>query len=324
MTLLLNTAQLTGIPVGISGCLLGQNVRYNGGHKRSAFCVDNLAEYFDFKPVCPEMAIGLGVPRPTIKLQGDFQSPRLVSSQDGLLDVTDAMVEFAEAQALQADSLSGFIFMRDSPSCGLYSTKVYNPSNGLYPKRRAGLFAEAIVAANPRLPVEEEGRLNDAVLRENFIARVFVYQALKTVLATGAHARSLVAVHSQLKFFVMAYGQPLYRTLGQLVARAGVGDPQSVWNQYLDTLMTATRKAPNKKGHTNVLFHLLGYLKKDVASHLRQPLASAIEEYRLGQVPLAVPMALVGHYLEHYASDYIRQQLYLRPYPAALGLRNAI
>ncbi|WP_053981604.1 YbgA family protein [Marinagarivorans algicola] len=311
------------VPVGISACLMGQEVRYNGGHKRSVFCMRELATYFDFKTVCPEVAIGMSIPRPAIRMQGDFNDPRIVGSDGGDLDVTDALKDYSAKEAAMAHTLSGFIFMKNSPSCGLYSSKVYT-EKGVHPKKRAGVFASAIVAANPNLPVEEEGRLNDPVLRESFIARVFVYHELRMLAQKGKTAAKLVALHSRLKYFVMSYGQSLYKTLGQLVARAGVGSIDEVWAEYETTLMQGTQKPPNHRGHSNVLYHLLGYVNDEVKGPLRQELVEAIEEYRKHQVPLAVPMKLLGHYLDHYASDYIKQQVYLRPHPRELGLRNAL
>lgn len=311
------------IPVGVSACLMGQEVRYNGGHKRSLFCLHDLAPYFDFTAECPEVAIGLGVPRPAIRLHGDFERPDVIGSDNTSLNVTAALTSYSQDRAKMGANLSGYIFMKDSPSCGLYSAKVYT-STGVHPKKRAGIFAAALVAANPNLPVEEEGRLNDAVLRENFIARVYVYHRLKLIEAEGISAAKLVAFHSQLKFFVMSYSQKLYKQLGQLVAKAGVGAITKVWQEYVRELMAGTRKAPNHRGHSNTLYHLLGYLKDTVPSDFRRELAASIEEYRNHQVPLAVPMKLLSHYLDHYASDYVRQQIYLQPHPRALGLRNAL
>lgn len=311
------------IPVGISACLMGQEVRYNGGHKRSVFCSKDLTPYFEYRTYCPEMAIGMGVPRPTIRLQGDFNNPQVVGTKNADLNVTKPLGAYSQEQARKMSDLSGFIFMKDSPSCGAFTTKVYT-DNGVHQKRRGGIFASAVMAENPNLPVEEGGRLNDPVLRESFIARVYIYNTIRLMTEAGVTPRQLVDFHSTLKYFAMSYGQRLYKQLGQIVAAAGVGCFEGVWRHYVSALMSGTRKAPNRKGHTNALYHLLGYLKKDVPGPFRQELAASIDEYRKRIVPLAVPMKLVGHYLEHYASDYIRQQVYLQPYPAELGLRNAL
>ncbi len=221
------------------------------------------------------------------------------------------------------DDLSGFIFMKNSPSCGLYSTKVYT-EKGIHQKKRGGIFATAVVKAHPNLPVEEEGRLNDPVLRESFIARVFIYDQIRQMGELGVTPAAVVSFHSKLKYLVMSYGQPLYVQLGRIVARAGVGAIDDVWQEYVSALMQGTQKAPNRKGHSNALYHLLGYLKKDLAGGVRQELAESIEEYRRDIVPLAVPMKLLGHYIGHSSSDYIREQVYLKPYPRELGLRNAL
>ena len=311
------------IPVGVSACLMGEEVRYNGGHKQSIFCVRNLAPYFAFETVCPEVGIGMSVPRPAIRLHGDFNAPRVIGSDREDIDVTQALNQFSAERASAMAGLSGFIFMKNSPSCGLYSAKVYT-DKGVHPKKRAGIFAAAVVAANPNLPVEEEGRLNDPVLRESFIARVFVYHHLRRLECGGVTPAKLVDFHSRLKYFVMSYGQAVYKRLGQIVAGAGIGSIESVWRSYVSALMQGTQKAPTHKGHSNVLYHLLGYLRAEVPSAFRQELAQAIEEYRKKEVPLAVPMKLLAHYLDHYSTDYIRQQIYLQPYPRELGLRNAL
>ena len=311
------------IPIGISACLMGQEVRYNGGHKRSVFCLRNLAPYVDYRTFCPEVAIGMGVPRPAVRLQVDFDAPRVVASDGGALDVTDDLARYSHEAALSMGDLSGFIFMKNSPSCGLYSTKVYT-EKGIHQKKRGGIFASAVTEAHPNLPVEEEGRLNDPVLRESFIARVFIYDQIRQMSEQGIKPSVMVSFHSKLKYLVMSYGQPLYTQLGRIVARAGVGDVGDVWQEYISTLMQGTQKAPNRRGHSNALYHLLGYLKKDLSGDIRQELAESIEEYRRDLVPLAVPMKLLGHYISHSSSEYIREQVYLSPYPRELGLRNAL
>lgn len=312
------------IPVGISSCLLGQEVRYNGGHKHSRFCTDTLSEYFEFRPYCPEVAIGMGIPRETIRLVGDWDAPRAVGTKSGDLDVTDALNTYAKEVATQVGDLCGYIFMKDSPSCGVFSTKVYNEKGGPQPGKRSGLYAAQIIAKNPLLPVEEEGRLNDPKLRENFIARVFLLTDWKRTVEPTKKAKALVDFHSRYKYFVMSHGQPLYKSLGALVAKAGEGDPSANCDKYIATMMSSTMKPPSMKGHTNVLYHMVGYLRENVPGAIRQDLVQSIEDYRLGVVPLAVPLKLVQHYLDHHACEYIRTQSYINPYPYELGLRNAL
>lgn len=311
------------IPMGISSCLLGEAVRYNGGHKHSHFCTDDLSEFVEFTAYCPEVAIGLGVPREPIRLVGDFERPRVVGTVHRDMDVTDKLTQYALAVADNAAELCGYIFMKDSPSCGLFSAKVYT-EKGVHPKKTAGVFSKVLRERFPLMPMEEAGRLNDARLRENFIARAYVYFHWRTEMADDPAAAKLVAFHSRHKYFAMSYSQVLYKTLGQIVAAAGTGNIQTRTNDYIHALMTGTQRPPTKKGHANVLFHLVGYLREAVPGGVRQDLTAAIEDYRNNIVPLAVPMKLMTHYIENYASDYIKSQTYLNPYPYKLGLRNAI
>lgn len=313
----------TKIPVGISSCLLGDSVRYNGGHKHSKYCTEKLSKYFDFHSFCPEMAIGLGVPREPIRLVGEWVNPRVVGTKDETIDVTEDLRAYANEVLNTAGNLRGYIFMKDSPSCGLFSTKVYK-NGGVHQKKRAGLYADEIVKALPNLPVEEEGRLNDALLRENFIARVFLYHDWHESVMSDPTPASLVAFHSRQKYRAMSYSQSLYKELGHLVAGAGAGDFPNLCDRYISAFMQGTKKPASRKGHVNVLYHLVGYLKETVPGGLRQELTVAIEDYRKGSIALAVPMRLLQHYLENYASDYIKSQSYLNPHPYELGLRNAV
>lgn len=311
------------IPVGISSCLLGQQVRYNGGHKHDEFCTQVLGRYFQFTPYCPEVAIGMGIPREPIRLVGDLEEARALGTVHPEMDFTEPLLGYADSVRPGMDILRGYIFMKDSPSCGLYSTKIYGAKGGVALGKRAGLFAGRLQMHFPLLPMEESGRLHDPALRENFIARVYVYDRWMRQ-APGMTPHKLVEFHSQHKYFVMSFSQKLYRELGALVAKAGLGDSEQLAQDYIARLMTGTRKPPTHKGHVNVLYHMVGYLRKTVPGGIRQDLARAIEEYRLRQVPLAVPLKLMQHYLDNYASDYIRRQTYLNPYPYELGLRNLI
>ncbi len=312
------------IIVGISACLNGENVRHNGGHSRSRYCLDTLGELFSFEPCCPEVAIGMGTPRPAIRLVGDIDSPEAVGSKSPDLNVTIPLREFSETRARQVEHLSGFVFMKNSPSCGLYSAKVYRDSGYPHTERRAGIFADAIQRLNPNLPVEEDGRLNDAVLRENFIQRVFAYHDWQHTVAENPTPRDLVGFHSRYKYMVMAHSQSSYNGLGQLVATAGTGDARAIAQRYIGELMAALKMPAKRKAHTNVLLHILGYLKQTVTGGVREEIARVIEQYRIGHVHLAVPITLLQHYLNSHGSDYIRRQAYLNPYPAQLGLRNYI
>lgn len=310
------------IPVGISACLMGDEVRFNGGHKKSALCSDRLEAYFEFQRFCPEVAIGLGVPRQTIRLVGDFKTPRaIMPSTDA--DLTEHLADYGHEIAKVAQGLSGYILMKDSPSCGLFSTKVYSGTTPL-PGKRAGIFVQALKDQLPLLPMEEEARMNDAGLCENFIARVYAYHDWRVNFLPQATPQALVAFHSRYKYFVMAHGQTLYRSLGRLVAGAGVGDFAQLVKDYEWAFFNGILKPPTRRNHTNVLFHILGYLKKQVAAPLKQDLLKAVEDYHQALVPLIVPITLLKHYLTHYACDYINQQVYLTPYPEQLKLRNLL
>ena len=311
------------IPVGISSCLLGEEVRYNGGHKHQRYCTDILSRYFAFNAFCPEVAIGMGVPREPIRLVGSVSSPKAVGTKSRHMDVTQALLEYAEVMLPQMEPLCGFIWMKDSPSCGLFNTKVYG-EDGKPPLRRAGLVAGLLRQRLPLLPMEEGGRLNDPGLRENFIARVFLFSQWRQLMAQGITPAALVAFHSRQKYWVMSYGQKLYRELGRMVANAGSQPIADLAESYIQSLMDGTQSPPSRKGHVNVLYHMVGYLRETVPGSIRQDLTQSIEEYRVGQVPLAVPMKLMTHYIEHYASEYLKEQSYLDPHPFDLGLRNAL
>lgn len=312
------------IPVGISSCLLGEQVRFNGGHKQSRFCLDHLSRVFEFQGFCPEVAIGMGVPREPIRLLGSVEAPRAVGTVDPSVDVTDDLDAYGVEVGELSKSLCGYILMKNSPSCGLFSAKVYNEKGGVWPGKHAGIFARALTRVNPLIPVEEEGRLNDALLRENFIARVFAYSDWKATVAGAPTADKIVKYHSRYKYLLMAHGQAPYRELGRMVAQAGVGDVMEFADRYISAFMAAITKPASRKGHANTLYHLVGYLREEVPGTIRQELVESIEEYRKGIVNLAVPVALLKHYLKMHGSDYIKDQAYLAPYANDLGLRNAI
>lgn len=311
------------IPVGISSCLLGENVRYNGGHTQSRFCLNNLSRVFEFSSYCPEVAIGLGIPREPIRMIGPLESPRVVGTVTVENDVTDALFQYGLEIGRNSEHLSGYILMKNSPSCGYRSTKVYNGKVS-FPGKYAGMFTRGLMEQNPLLPVEEDGRLNDAVLRENFIARVYAFDDWKRNVGNEPTAQKLVNFHSRYKYMVMAHGQQPYKILGQMVAKAGIGSIVELAGEYISTFMQALQKPASRRAHTNTLAHLLGYLRDGVDGKARQAIAEEIENYRLGKVNLSVPVALLKHYLNLYGSDYIKSQSYLQPHSYDLGLRNTI
>lgn len=314
-----------GIPVGISACLMGERVRYNGGHKRSRYCLEVLQECFAFEPFCPELEAGLGVPREPIRLVGaPGEPPRVVGTKDTARDVTERLRVVGEAFVERHRHLRGFILMKGSPSCGLERVEVYR-DNGMLSHSDSGMFVRVLREHFPELPLEEEARMNDAVLRENFITRVFALDDWKRHIEGSAHFHALIQFHSRQKYLLMAHSVETYRELGRYLGCEAHGQPlKEVKTAYLRRFMAALSRPATRKSHTNALLHVLGYLKQALDSEARQGLLEAVEKYRLGQVPLAVPVRLLNHYLKRHGSDYIRQQTYLDLNPYELGLRNAL
>ncbi|MFB4251861.1 YbgA family protein [Pseudomonas idahonensis] len=310
--------------IAISACLMGVEVRYNGGHKESRLCSRVLSEHFDFVPLCPEVAIGMGTPREPIRLVGDPEQPRAVGTVDASLDVTLPLAEYGERMAAQVDDICGYIFMQNSPSCGLERVKVYQ-ANGI-PHRNGGrgIYAQAFCAQHPDLPVEEAGRLNDPVLRENFLTRVYVYRDWQALLKQGLTRRALTDFHSRCKYLLMAHHPVQYKTLGNLLGSMGKGDPNLIGPRYFSELMAALSKCATRGTHSNVLQHLSGYLKQSISPEDKQEVQHVIGQYRHGIVPLVVPLTLLKHHFRQHPDPYIAQQLYLQPHPENLSLRNAI
>jgi len=310
--------------VGVSACLLGQPVRYDGGHKRDSFIADTLAEYLELIPVCPEAAIGLGVPRPTIRLLGEVRRPRLVGALDPSLDVTEKMETFAERQIDALGDLCGYILKKDSPSCGMERVKLFSPEGGGAVRKGTGVFAAILMRRRPLLPVEEEGRLNDPVLRENFINRVYVMLRWQNLRRQGLNAARLIEFHTAHKYLVMAHSQAAYRRMGTLLSDLSGGRADSAAHDYVEELMNALARRVTRPRHVNVLQHILGYLKRRIDRDDKAELSASIEAYRRGEIPLVVPVTLLRHYFRRHHDPYMEKQVYLNPHPEGLGLRNAI
>jgi len=311
------------IAVGISSCLLGQEVRFDGGHKLDNYITGTLTEYFDFLPVCPEVAIGLPVPRPPIRLVREDDGIHVRGIKDPSLDVTDKLHAYGRKMAGSMRGISGFILKRASPSCGMERVKVYAP-DGRSIDKAAGAFAEELMRALPLLPVEEEGRLGDPGLRENFIMRVFVYHRWQQLLRSRLSAKKLIDFHADHKYLVMAHNQAAYKRLGSLLADAGAQDLKALSQRYIEELMGALRRPATRRGHANVLQHLLGYLKNRLDREDKAEMLELIEQYRDGLVPLVVPVTLLKHHFRRHPHEYIERQVYLSPHPHELMLRNLI
>lgn len=310
--------------IAVSACLMGLEVRFNGGHKESRLCSQTLSEYFDFIPVCPEVAIGMGTPRAPIRLVGDPQQPHAVGSLDPNLDVTNALAAYGERMAGDLDGICGYIFMQQSPSCGLERVKVYQPQGRPAEHRGRGIYAQAFCSRHPDLPVEEDGRLNDPVLRENFLTRVFAYAAWQQLIAQGITRRSLTDFHSRYKYQLMAHNPVQYKVLGNLLGSMGRGDPQQIAPRYFSELMAALKKCATRRTHSNVLLHISGYLKQNLSAEDKREVQHLIGQYRHGIVPLVVPLTLLKHHFRLHPDAYIAQQVYLQPHPENLSLRNAL
>ncbi len=311
------------IPVGISSCLLGEEVRFDGGHKLDNYITGTLAEYFDFIPVCPEVAIGLPIPRPPIRLVREEDGIHVIGVRDPSVDVTDELHAYGRRMAGQLSGISGFIFKRASPSCGMERVKVYAP-DGRSIDKASGAFAEELMRALPLLPVEEEGRLGDPALRENYIMRVFVYHRWQRLLESHLSVKKLIDFHTDHKYLVMAHNQAAYKRLGQLLANAGTENLKTLAQEYVEELMGALRQPATRKQHANVLQHLLGYLKEQLDSEDKAEMVEVIEQYREGIVPLIVPITLLKHHFRRHPHEYIERQVYLAPHPYELMLRNMI
>lgn len=310
------------IRLGISSCLLGEKVRFDGGHKRDPFLTDSLGAYVEYVPVCPEVEVGLSIPRETLRLVGDVDAPRLVFSKSGE-DITERMQAWAakKVRALEAEGLCGFIFKSKSPSSGMERVKVYD-GNGVPSLKGVGIFARAFMEHFPLLPVEEEGRLHDPVLRENFIEAIFTFKRWRQLLAAGGSAGRLVAFHTAHKLQIMSHSVEIYREIGKLVATAGRLSEQELFDGYLLLLAKAMRQKPTLAKHTNVLQHILGYFKKQLSADEKQEMLEIINRYRRGEIPLIVPVTLLNHFVRKYDQPYLRDQVYLNPHPLELRLRN--
>jgi uncharacterized protein YbgA (DUF1722 family)/uncharacterized protein YbbK (DUF523 family) len=308
------------IPIGISSCLLGENVRYDGGHRLDAYITGTLGEYFEFHPFCPEMGIGLGAPRPTLHLVKIDDAVRCVGIKNPDWDVTEPLRSYAKQQENLHANFCGYILKKNSPSCGMESVKVYNDKQ---PRADGvGIYAAEMMRLNPLLPVEEEGRLGDPDLRGNFIQRVYILYRWKAMLAEGLTASSLTKFHARHKLIIMSHED--YRDLGQLLADDTKANLAQVAEQYIAQLMTTLKKPATRKNHVNVLQHIQGYQKKDLSADDKAELCEVIERYRKGYVPLIVPLTLLKHHFRKSPDPYIEESYYLSPYPQELQLINQL
>lgn len=322
----MNTKAFSSRPlVGISACLLGENVRYNGGHQRDRYICDTLANFVDFLPVCPEVGTGMGIPREPVRLVGDVDNPRLVGRETGE-DWSDRMEEWSEQKLgkLETEPICAFIFKAKSPSSGMRQVKVYPPEGGQPRYNGVGFFASRFMDRFPMLPVEDDGRLHDAVIRENFISRLFCYNRWLEFLQGPQTVGALVDFHTRHKLLIMSHSVEAYRRLGKLVAHAKGRPFPEVVAEYSEKLFTTLQLKATPKKHANVLQHVMGYFKKQLSADEKQECIEIIEAYKTGLVPLIVPVTLLNHYVRKYENEYLAEQVYMTPHPLELRLRNQV
>lgn len=308
--------------VGVSTCLLGEPVRYDGGHKRDRFLTDTFGKFVEWVPVCPEVESGMPVPRESMHLEGDPDHPRLVTTRTKR-DLTGQMRSWAHRRVrqLESENLVGFIFKSNSPSSGMERVRVYD-RNGMPHKVGSGLYARAFMDHFPLLPVEEDGRLHDIHLRENFIERIFCLARYRRVMHPRVGAGRLVRFHTDHKIQLMAHSPKHLKEMGRLVARAKQVRPAELASRYEELLLEALRLRATTAKNVNALQHMQGYFKKQLDAREKQEMVDLLSEYRRGLVPLIVPVTLVRHYVRKYQQPYLAGQSYLNPHPAELKLRN--
>lgn len=299
-------------------------MRFDGGHKQDTFLTATFGQFVEWVPVCPELEVGMGAPREPVRLIGKAAEPAMIAERSGK-DWTTEMKRFSARRAaeLRRLNLSGYVLKKDSPSCGMERVKVYPPKGGATRDGR-GLFATALINALPLMPVEEEGRLNDPLLRENFIERVFVYRRWQETMSGARSVRALVEFHTAHKFQLLAHSERHYRSLGRLVATAKQFSLAQVYENYARDLMGALSVAATPRKHANVLDHLMGYFSKELSASERQELVEVIGDFRRQLIPLIVPVTLIRHYVRKYAVTYLDDQVYLAPSPKELMLRNHV
>jgi uncharacterized protein YbgA (DUF1722 family)/uncharacterized protein YbbK (DUF523 family) len=309
------------IKLGISTCLLGENVRYDGGHKLDRFLTDTLGQYVEYVPVCPEVECGLTIPREATHLEGDPDSPRLVTIRTKK-DMTNRMIQWARKRVaeLERRNLCGFIFKSDSPSSGMERVKVYN-EKGMPVKKGVGIFARIFMEHFPLLPVEDEGRLHDPELRESFIERIFTLKRWREILGRKESRGNVVDFHTRHKLSALSHSPKYYQMMGKLVAKAKDLPLKELYQNYQSLLMESLSLKTSAKKNANVLQHMMGYFKEQLSSDEKQELLEVIDHYKKEYIPLIVPITLINHHVRKYDQPYLKQQVYLNPHPLEVQLR---
>jgi uncharacterized protein YbgA (DUF1722 family)/uncharacterized protein YbbK (DUF523 family) len=312
------------IKIGISSCLLGENVRWDGGHKHDRFLTETLGQFVEYVPVCPEAETGLGIPRETLRLVGNLEAPRLVTTRTGI-DHTERLKRWSAKRLknLEKENLCGFIFKCDSPSSGMIRVKVYNNKGGVK-KAGVGIFARMFMERFPRIPVEDDGRLHNPKIRETFIEAVFVLKQWRETLGKRKTVGNLIDFHTPQKLLILSHSPNHYRQMGKLVAEGKKMPIGSLYDRYEVLLLEALKLKTTEKKQVNVLQHVMGYFKKQLSADEKVEILEVIDNYRNGYVPLIVPVTLLNHYVRKYDQPYLKQQTYLNPHPTALKLRTHV
>ncbi|ANU39219.1 DUF523 and DUF1722 domain-containing protein [Vibrio scophthalmi] len=312
------------IKIGVSACVLGETVRFDGGHKSSRFVTKELGNHFRFVPVCPEVESGMPVPRPTIRLISDKERIALVETRDASKDHTDSMLAFSRRriERLQNEDLCGYVVCAKSPTCGMERVKVYGSNSA--EKSGIGLYTKELMTRMPWLPIEEDGRLNDPILKENFVTRVFCLHDFYHSMDGEPSAGKIVAFHSRYKLTLMAHHPASYKELGKLVAQVANYSIEEFYQLYRVGLMTAMANRASRKNNTNVLMHIQGYFKKALEKNEKAELCQVIDDYRLGVLPLLAPLTLLKHHMQRFPDEYLQSQKFLNPYPQELRLRYGL
>lgn len=318
----MSTTSPLPIRIGISRCLLGEKVRYDGGHKRDSFLTDTLGKHVEWVPVCPEVEAGLGTPREAMHLVGPPEAPRLLTVTSGL-DHTHMMERFSHHRVRELDAmdLSGYVFKQGSPSCGIERVRVYH-EQGMPTRNGVGLFARIFQEQFPMVPVEEEGRLSDPGLRDNFLERVFSYARWQALTGSRLTRQALVAFHTRHKYLLLAHSRPHYEQLGRLVGNAQRHRPTDLTQAYGRLFMEALRVKATVRKHVNVLQHMAGFFRPRLSAAEREEWQEVLHDYHRGLTPLVVPLTLVKHYVRRLDIRYLTDQVYLNPHPKELMLRN--
>jgi uncharacterized protein YbgA (DUF1722 family)/uncharacterized protein YbbK (DUF523 family) len=311
------------IKIGVSACLLGHEVRYNGGHSRDRLITDTLSQYLEFVPVCPEVEAGYPTPRETFRLIGDPEDPTLITTKE-MADHTPVMKGWALKRVieLEKEELCGFIFKKNSPSSGLHRVKLYNEKGQTTGLKTRGIFARAFTDHFPLLPVEEDGRLHDPKLRENFIESIFVMKRWRESLTPEPDRRAFIDFHTRHKLLIRSHSPKHHNEMGKLVANIKSYSMGDFAQEYQTMLMEALRLKTTPKKNTDTLNHIMGYFKRDLSKDEKQEILEIIENYRQGHIPLIVPVTLMRHFVRKYDQEYLKDQWYLNPHPLELQLRN--